>query len=35
MEDPGLMYRLQRLGDLLHNRERLIQRDWPLRNPRP
>ena len=33
MDHPGLMRRLQRLGDLLRNRERLIHRDRPLRDP--
>ena len=32
MNDPSLMRRLQRLGDLLRNRQRLIQRDRPLRD---
>ncbi len=32
MHHPGLMRGLQRLGDLLRNRQRLVQRDRPLRD---
>ena len=33
MDHPGLMRGLQRLGDLLGDRQRLIQGDRPLREP--
>ena len=33
MDDPRLVGRLQRLGDLLRNRQRLVRWDRPLRDP--
>ena len=33
MDDPGLVRGLQRFRNLLRNRQRLIQRDRPLRDP--
>jgi hypothetical protein len=33
MDDPSLMCGFQRLGDLLRDRQRLVQRDWRARNP--
>ena len=33
MNHPGFVRRLQRLGDLLGNPQRLVQRDWAFGNP--